>query len=197
MNSDTEQQEFTERELRDFEVEECIQAKLPTEYIKTYQTICKVKNIPEELRLKNTPKQEAFCKMVKIMAKAFKQAMQAQKPAPKLTLKQPNCYFGERAASILDAYESGRQTRFHGMYAERPVAQQYYQSNNIVPIDLDTIDKHGGSRQYRSSSSCQYNSCPMQNQLEVTCHWCGEHGHIRRNCRDRIEAIRKLDEQHG
>ncbi|KAG2190783.1 hypothetical protein INT47_012934, partial [Mucor saturninus] len=355
MSTAAEQQEFTEKDLRNFEVEERVQARLPAEHIKTYQAIRTVKNIPQEFRLKTTPKREEFwskqaeeiasnllkrmstsdgnSEMVKMMAEAFKQAMQTQKATPKPTLKQPDCYFGERSASILDgwlysveryasyygmssedkcsyavnllrrqastwwqrlemqdrcpkeweafksrisaqfrpshtqlsardrlasllqttsvetyvnlfrdiqleiptmnedeaqdrfirglqpdirfhvitlqpldlddavrmalAYESGRQTGFHGMYAERPVAQQYYQSNDVVPMDLDAVDGRRGFHQNRSSSNRQYNNRPAQTRSEVTCHWCEKRGHIRRNCRERIEAIRKLDEQHG
>ncbi|OAD79444.1 CCHC-type zinc finger transcription factor [Phycomyces blakesleeanus NRRL 1555(-)] len=95
------------------------------------------------------------------------------------------------ACNIALAYASGLHLGQQNNYA--PVPQPYQQTyqqpyqqqySGPEPMDLDAIQ--GCRNNYRSR--------PPQKRNVATCHWCGEVGHFKRNCRDRLAAIRQLDE---
>ncbi|KAI8366101.1 uncharacterized protein BYT42DRAFT_550061 [Radiomyces spectabilis] len=68
--------------------------------------------------------------------------------------------------------------------------RSHWENSNVTPMDLDAI-----TRTWKKSSRPQQRS-PSQVRTKGACHWCGRSGHYRRYCRDRLEAIRKMDEEH-
>ncbi|OAD78056.1 CCHC-type zinc finger transcription factor [Phycomyces blakesleeanus NRRL 1555(-)] len=101
------------------------------------------------------------------------------------------------ACNIALAYASGLQLGYQNNYTSVPPLQQYqqqyqpqyqqqqYQYSGPEPMDLDAINNR------RSN----YQSCPPPRRTNATCHWCGDSGHFKRYCRDRLAAIKKLDEE--
>ncbi|KAG2191851.1 hypothetical protein INT47_002866, partial [Mucor saturninus] len=106
------------------------------------------------------------------------------------------------AARTALAYENGRRPT----PMPRPeVVPQYNSDNGPTPMDLDAMEGRGSMRTNHRGRSGQRNnrhsaprsetkSYQQEGRDSRACFWCGQSGHLRRFCQERIAAIRQLDE---
>ncbi|KAG2190800.1 hypothetical protein INT47_010409, partial [Mucor saturninus] len=100
----------------------------------------------------------------------------------------------EDAVRAALAFDSARRP---AQSAPRMVVPDYSRNDGPTPMDLDAMEGRGFGRsnyQPRSSQRNGQSSSQGSSQGDRKCFWCGKSGHIRRNCRERISAFRRLDE---
>ncbi|KAG2190798.1 hypothetical protein INT47_010345, partial [Mucor saturninus] len=114
----------------------------------------------------------------------------------------------DEAMQMAQTYESSRQLGHPQVYYHQPQQYQYqpqpqqyqqqfhyqpqpyqyqsqYRMQEPVPMEIDAIDSRRRFQQRK----------PAYNRSEVICHWCNKAGHMQRQCRQRLAAIKQLDEE--
>lgn len=87
---------------------------------------------------------------------------------------------------------------------QQPFQQQAVYHNGPTPMELDWIDRRQGgnyrnnnggrNKNYNGGNFNQQRGGNSSGNSSGRCYFCGKTGHIKRNCRERLNEIKRMDE---